>query len=158
MASKFITNDENGITLTNLIKSTINISDSLDFLVGYFFFSGFGEIYKDIKDKHLRILIGMNADVDVHNAIFEYTTYNNQKSFLPSIQNVQNEWIENSIKIINNADFVDTKINIDALLLRTALRNQEQVRYVIIDVALWLKVAYNVVCKTKRRFYLSDPR
>ena len=57
MASKFITNDENGITLTNLIKSTINISDSLDFLVGYFFFSGFGEIYKDIKDKHLRILI-----------------------------------------------------------------------------------------------------
>ncbi len=31
------------------------------------------------------------------------------------------------------------------LLLRTALENKKQVKYVIIDVAFWLKVAYDVV-------------
>lgn len=61
MASRFITNDGNSLTST--VKSLINTSKQLDFLVGFFYFSGFEQIYKDIKDLPLRILVGMDADV-----------------------------------------------------------------------------------------------
>ena len=64
MASKFITNAVGERSLGNIINSLIQNSNKLDFLVGYFFFTGFLSIYKNIKiDTPLRILVGMNVEV-----------------------------------------------------------------------------------------------
>ena len=38
---------------------------SMDFLVGYFYFSGLQEIYKHIEDKPMRILVGMDMEHDL---------------------------------------------------------------------------------------------
>ena len=74
MASKFLTNTSPETMLSERVQALTKSSSQLDFLVGYFFFSGFCEIAKDIKDKPLRILVGMDAEVDLNNCIVEYTT------------------------------------------------------------------------------------
>ena len=74
MAQKFITNKDGERPLSDLVRSLTRNSARLDFLVGYFFFSGFCEVCGDLLDKPLRILVGMDADVDARNRIMEYTT------------------------------------------------------------------------------------
>ena len=74
MASKFLTNIDKESSLSGRVQALTKSSSKLDFLVGYFFFSGFCEIYRDLKDKPLRILVGMDAEVNLNNCIVEYTT------------------------------------------------------------------------------------
>ena len=74
MATKFITNAPGAKSLSARVSGLTKSSAKLDFLVGYFFFSGFCEIYKEIKDKPMRILVGMDAEVDLANCIREYTS------------------------------------------------------------------------------------
>ncbi|MDR2028669.1 MAG: hypothetical protein LBP93_03930, partial [Treponema sp.] len=68
--SRFITNQND--LLSELLKIYIPTSNPLDFLVGYFYFSGFYSIYREIAGRDLRILVGMEADVTVQHAIREY--------------------------------------------------------------------------------------
>lgn len=54
----------------NSLAQTISLilpskAKSMDFLVGYFFFSGLQEIYKHIEDKPMRILVGMDIEHDL---------------------------------------------------------------------------------------------
>jgi hypothetical protein len=48
--------------INNLLPSK---TKSLDFLVGYFYFSGMEEIYRNIEDKPMRILVGLDMDHDI---------------------------------------------------------------------------------------------
>ena len=79
MASKFLTNNCKEYSLSERVQALTKTSNKLDFLIGYFFFSGFCEVYKDIGDKPLRILVGMDAEVDVNNCIVEYATITGSK-------------------------------------------------------------------------------
>ena len=106
--SSFITNDKDGLYLSETIRSWTEKSVKLDFLVGYFFFSGFCEIHEQLKDKPLRILIGMDAEIDLHNCIYEYTNIlkedrNEQK------RAVRTRYFEKLQKIINESDMLDAK-------------------------------------------------
>ncbi|MDR0786230.1 MAG: hypothetical protein LBE74_10215, partial [Treponema sp.] len=67
--ARFITNQNQ--LLKDLLETYIPGSRQLDFLVGFFYFSGFTRIYNEIGGRYLRILVGMEADVDVHHAIWE---------------------------------------------------------------------------------------
>jgi hypothetical protein len=49
-------------TLANSLEKILPSCDRIDALVGYFYFSGFQEIYKDLQDKKIRILVGMEMD------------------------------------------------------------------------------------------------
>ena len=95
MATKFLTNTNNENSLSERIQALTKSSSSLDFLVGYFFFSGFCEIYEELKDKPLRILIGMDAEVDLNNCIVEYTTTLNKSQKTPPKLKVKNEYFNN---------------------------------------------------------------
>ena len=105
---RFITNQNK--LLSELLSSYIPQSKQLDFLVGYFYFSGFHSIYKNITDKNLRILIGMEADVTVHHAIREWAELDTSKlSSIKSIHKEQQLYLENVNKIINHAEITDTQ-------------------------------------------------
>lgn len=108
MASKFLTNTSEETSLSNRVKALTKSSSNLDFLVGYFFFSGFCEICEQIKDKPLRILIGMDAELDVNNCIVEFTTNLSQNKKLESKLTIKNKYFENLKKIINKADLLDS--------------------------------------------------
>lgn len=109
MAKKFITNKSGETSLSEYVEDLTKKGSKLDFLVGYFFFSGFCEIYKDIKDKPLRILVGMDAEVDLNNCICEYTTILGNKKNFDSKATIKNKYFESLKEAINKADILDAK-------------------------------------------------
>ena len=109
MASKFLTNTDNTNSLSERVRALTKSSSKLDFLVGYFFFSGFCEIYKDLSDKPLRILVGMDAQVDLNNCIVEYTTNLGNKASLEQKNSIRKKYFENLKNIINKADILDSE-------------------------------------------------
>ena len=108
MASKFLTNTGKDTSLSDRVQASIKASSKLDFLVGYFFFSGFCEVYKELKDKPLRILVGMDAEVDLNNCIVEYTTNYGSKDNIDSKLTIRSKYFDNLKKIINKADVLDS--------------------------------------------------
>ncbi len=66
MANNFITNNkEQHKTLKGRIKNLFNVSDELKFLVGFFYFSGWKELYISLKEKpeiQLKLLVGLQVD------------------------------------------------------------------------------------------------
>ena len=66
---KFITNKE--IVLSETISKIFPTSSKIDFLVGFFYFSGFWELYKWMEDKKLRILVWMDIELQINKTIME---------------------------------------------------------------------------------------
>ena len=56
-----IDNTQNN-TLAESLEKILPSCDRIDALVGYFYFSWFQEIYRDLQDKKIRILVGMEMD------------------------------------------------------------------------------------------------
>lgn len=94
--SRFITNKENDLKTT--VKELFKSSVGFDFLVGYFVFSGFKELYQDLdNDKPLKILVGMDIGWDVRNILtehykeiddsFQISHKDNRNNFLDAISN-----------------------------------------------------------------------
>ncbi len=63
---KAITNTD--VLLSEIITKILPATSKMDILVGFFYFSGFKEIYKELIDKKVRILIGMNAEISIVNS------------------------------------------------------------------------------------------
>lgn len=65
MPSNFITNNKDHSSLKGRIKKLIGASEELKFLVGFFYFSGWNELYMTLR-KHpgvsVRILVGLQID------------------------------------------------------------------------------------------------
>ena len=65
MSNNFITNNEEKATLKKRLEKLILASQELKFLVGFFYFSGWQEIYKKLQDNPqvtLKILVGLEVD------------------------------------------------------------------------------------------------
>jgi superfamily II DNA or RNA helicase len=113
--SRFITNQN--LLFKELLETYIPRSKQLDFLVGYFFFSGFCGVYKEIADKPLRILVGMDADVDVCNAIRVSASIDPDNRASPASRNkIRQAWYENQKNIISKADSLDTENSFNAFI------------------------------------------
>ena len=69
MTTQFITNEEK--FLSTVVNNILPSSENLYFLVGYFYFSGFQEIYKNVVDKNIKILVGLDIEQDILNKIKE---------------------------------------------------------------------------------------
>jgi len=113
-ASRFITNQQE--LLSDLIKNIMPASSHLRFLVGYFYFSGFEQIYKAIGlEMPLKILVGMEAEATVSGAINEIY----QRSF-PGVGNgsfgfagqsnteIQQRYTEGIVQAANTTDLFDS--------------------------------------------------
>lgn len=65
MSHNFITNNQEGTNLKKRLEKLISASQELKFLVGFFYFSGWQEIYKNLeknKDVTIKILVGLQVD------------------------------------------------------------------------------------------------
>lgn len=72
MSNNFITNSENNTSVKDRLEKLISISHELKFLVGFFYFSGWQEIYLSLKDNNdvkLNILVGLEVDNYLSNII-----------------------------------------------------------------------------------------
>ena len=107
MAKNFITNNGRHQSLKGRLNALIEVSEELKFLVGFFYFSGWEELYKNIKennDVELKILVGLNVGQQL-NKIFEYET---DESDLSSDERFDN--FINSIRKAINTDEMDTEV------------------------------------------------
>src|SRR5690606_22089973 len=64
MANNFITNNKQQKTLKGRLNTLISISDELKFLVGFFYFSGWADIYEGLQknpQQKLKLLVGLQV-------------------------------------------------------------------------------------------------
>ncbi|MFW5628339.1 MAG: helicase-related protein [Candidatus Cloacimonadaceae bacterium] len=80
-------------------------SESLYFLVGYFYFSGFELICEQLADKKLKILVGMNIERDLSNKIKEYFVIGESES---SRLKVKQDYYSSLVEAFNETDFFDS--------------------------------------------------
>ena len=69
-SGKFITNE--GETLKEIFDLTLPKTEYMKFLVWYFYFSGFRELYDKIWDKPMKVIVWMDVEVDIKNYIKEW--------------------------------------------------------------------------------------
>ncbi len=97
-----INNQDN--KLADVINKIMPSAESLYFLVGYFYFSGFKEIYKNLGDKHLKILVGMDIQKGLNNRIVEADSYSHDISNYKTRQ----KYYDQLKLIFNESDFFDS--------------------------------------------------
>lgn len=101
MANNFITNDGKKKSLNKRLNTLISISEELKFLVGFFYFSGWWELYEQLKNnEHIRmkLLVGLQVDKALHDAVIEH---DHQEAGL-SRDDVFNRFIKSLGLAVNN--------------------------------------------------------
>jgi len=75
MSQNFITNNKGQKALKSRLNTLISISEELKFLVGFFYFSGWKEVYESLKaneDITLRLLVGLQVDKFIYDNLIEH--------------------------------------------------------------------------------------
>jgi superfamily II DNA/RNA helicase len=106
--TNFITNQNK--LLSELSNQIMPITKDLDILVGYFYYSGFREIFENLVTKKVRILVGMDIGTDINNKAVEIAV--DQKN--SSISNQRQKYFEGLKDSINTKDEFDTPEATDA--------------------------------------------
>src|ERR1035437_3573229 len=100
-------------TLSSNLKSILPNCDRIDALVGYFYFSGFKDLHNELKDKQIRILVGMDLDKNVIVRLSTLKDFNLDShvvdTSITSRSGATNDYIENFSHIFNDTDYFDNK-------------------------------------------------
>jgi ERCC4-related helicase len=105
MDGNFITNQNNRF-LSEIINGIIPKCDNSYFLVGYFYFSGFVELHEQLKDKNLRVLVGLDIERDMINRIREvdyHSTLNLTRA------EVKQNYYSSLVELFNETDYFDSQ-------------------------------------------------
>ena len=103
--------NKDGNTLIEELKNALTTADAIDIFTGYFFFSGFAEIAELIKDKKIRIVVGMDIDPKVV-GFKRITDESDLTRFrLPDAPatdsaKIKNYW-DSFVALFNNSDLLD---------------------------------------------------
>jgi superfamily II DNA or RNA helicase/HKD family nuclease len=100
-------------TLSSNLKTILPKCDKIDALVGYFYFSGFQDLHNELKDKQIRILVGMDIDKKIIEKVsvlkdlnFDSHVVNTQ---ITSRSGAKDDYIENFSHIFNDTDYFDNE-------------------------------------------------
>lgn len=109
MQSQFITNQDK--FLSEIINSILPKCEKARFLVGYFYFSGFVEIYKKIENIPLKVLVGLDIEREIINRVREvdYHTAKNK-----SRGQIKNDYYSSLVDLFNETDYFDNKEKAEA--------------------------------------------
>ena len=110
--NSFLTNKEK--LLSDIINGILPKSNSLDVLVGYFYFSGYKLISEKLIDKHVRILVGLDIDTKISKAIKEIdmlADYNKSRSQL------KDDFYKHFVRLFNETDFLDCQPKLESFKL-----------------------------------------
>lgn len=102
--NQLITNQDR--FLKEVINNILPTSQNLFFLVGYFYFSGFQDLYENLRDKHLRILVGMDIEMNIQNKIKEFELI---EKIERSRGSVRDSFYQSLVRLCNDTDFFDCK-------------------------------------------------
>lgn len=103
MSSSFITNRDK--FLSDIINGILPKTDAVDILVGYFYYSGYAQLSDSLRDKKIRILVGLDVDIQVSKYVREIETF--REGFV-SRNIVKEDYFKQFVEVFNNSDFLDT--------------------------------------------------
>lgn len=110
--NSFITNQDR--FLADIIDGILPKTDSVDILVGYFYFSGFEQIYKNLEHKSIRILVGLEVDVQVSNRVREVDSLTKEQL---SRGQARDEYCRSLVTLFNDTDTFDSEEKLTAFRL-----------------------------------------
>jgi len=123
-----ITNEER--TMLDALANALQTSDSIDICVGYFYFSGFQLLAEELKDKKIRILVGMEIDPHciqeiVKNSFEDDVTLERYAPRRPtnSALQLQQNYMDTLVGFVNDSDTfdsVDSETTFDMFLSKIA--------------------------------------
>ena len=109
-----ITNEER--TMLDALANALQTSDSVDICVGYFYFSGFQLLAEQLKDKKIRILVGMEIDPECIQEIVKNSRENDVslERYAPrrptnSALQLQQNYMDALVGFVNDSDTFDTE-------------------------------------------------
>lgn len=85
---------------------------AMDFLVGYFYFSGMEEIYQNLEDKPMRILVGLDMDHDILKKTSEYDFYVSQRR--SSAREIREDYFKSFVDLFNNTGYFESNKQAEA--------------------------------------------
>ena len=104
MSSNFITNKEK--FLADIINGILPKTDAVYMLIGYFYYSGYVQLSEQLKEKQIRILVGLDIELQIAKHIREVETF---RSGLISRNVAKEEYYTQFVHAFNNSDFLDTE-------------------------------------------------
>ena len=100
-------------TLSSNLKTILPNCDKIDALVGYFYFSGFKDLHNELKDKQIRILVGMDIDRKIIEKVSTLKDLNLDShtinTNISSRSGAKEDYIENFSHIFNDTDYFDNE-------------------------------------------------
>jgi len=105
MNNQFITNQKK--FLSEVINNILPSAEKVYFLIGYFYFSGFKELYKNLRDKKIDILIGLDIEKGFLNKFKEFEIITQIESY-KSKKDIRLSYYKNFIEFFNNTDYFDS--------------------------------------------------
>lgn len=108
--------DNKNQTLQEALRNALSTTDSVDIAVGYFFFSGFEALAKELEDKKVRVLVGLDLDPTLIPQITQLSKEEDfdltrARSMLPTRSHtaLQKNYLDALVGFINDSDIFDHK-------------------------------------------------
>lgn len=105
MSSKFITNQEK--LLSDVMNNIMPSAENFYCLVGYFYFSGFMELAENIKDKKVRILIGMEIERKLGKVIKEIDWIRKNENKIASNKDLKQKYYSSLVDLFGHTDLCE---------------------------------------------------
>ncbi len=130
MKNNFITNSQKTITLKERLEKLISVSNELKILVGFFYFSGWQEIYKSLKKNNnivLKILVGLQVDrylsgiVEVENKDDSLSPEEHFTQFIKSLGYAVNNAEMDNEEFYNQIEFFIKLLENNRLIIKKTL-------------------------------------
>jgi superfamily II DNA or RNA helicase len=128
MSQNFITNNTGRKTLKSRLNTLISISEELKFLVGFFYFSGWKDVYQSLKaNEHLtlRLLVGLQVDKLISDNLVEHGVQDERLSnddrfnnFMGSLRKALNTDDSDTEEFYNQVYFFLEMIEQERLIIR----------------------------------------
>jgi len=93
--------------LSEVINNILPSSQRLYFLVGYFYMSGFKEIYKNVVDKEIKILVGLDIEKGISGKIMEFEVIQKIDDQI-SGKKIRDNSFKSLVTLCNDTDYFDS--------------------------------------------------
>ncbi len=139
MTNNFITNSEKTITLKDRLQKLISASKELKFLVGFFYFSGWQEIYKSLQENNnvvLKILVGLQVDkylsgiIEIENKDDSLSQEEHFTQFIKSLGYAINNAEMDNEDFYNQIEFFIKLLEEDRLIIKKTLNPNHSKVYI----------------------------
>ncbi len=117
--------DNENKTLHEALQNSLSTADRVDIAVGYFFFSGFEALAKELESKKIRILVGLDLDPKLIPEItqlsreedFDLTRARTMPTTTYSHTALQRDYMDALVGFINDSDVFDHEESVKAFNL-----------------------------------------